>query len=145
MGGCIAIQVSARERRVDALVLLAAYTDLADYLRNKFRSRVPFLNEFGALATRVAGVDVSAMRTLDILKSSGTRPVFIIAGTADKSIPVSMSRALFQAAHDPKELWLVEGAGHGNVRDTVGSVIFDERVSSFLDKALFGSDFELAR
>jgi uncharacterized protein len=145
MGGCIAVQVSTRERRVDALVLLSAYDDISDYLRNKFRSRVPFLNEFGVLATRVAGVDVSAMRTLDILKSSGPRPVFIIAGTADKSIPVSMSRALFQAAHDPKELWLVEGASHGNVRDTAGSVLFDERASSFLDKALFGSDFELAR
>jgi uncharacterized protein len=84
------------------------------------------------------------MRTLDLLKTSAPRPVLIIAGTSDASIPSSMSRALFHAAHEPKELWLVEGANHGNVRDTVGPVIFDERVSIFLDKALLGSDVNLS-
>jgi uncharacterized protein len=144
MGTSIAVQVAARDRRVNALILLAAYTSLDDALRKEFQSRVPFLNEFGVLATRVAGVDVSAMRTLDLLKTSAPCPIFIIAGTSDASIPYSMSRALFQAAHEPKELWLVEGANHGNVRDTAGPVIFDERVSIFLDKALLGSDVDLS-
>jgi uncharacterized protein len=144
MGSCIAVQVATRERRVNALVLLAAYTNLADELRHKYQSRVPFLDEFGVLATRTAGVNVGAMRTLDLLKISASRPVLFIAGTADRSIPVSMPLALFQATHEPKELWLVEGANHGNVRDTAGSVAFDERVSMFLNRALFGSDVDLS-
>jgi pimeloyl-ACP methyl ester carboxylesterase len=86
--GCIAVQVSTREPRVKALVLLSAYVNLVDYLHNKFRSRVPLLDDFGVLATRAAGVDVSGMRTLDVLKSGAPRPVFMIAGTADASIPV---------------------------------------------------------
>jgi len=143
MGSCTAVQVAARDLRVKALVLLGAFANFADVLRDEFQSRVPFLNEFGVLGARMAGVAVSDMRTLDTLSATASRPVFIIAGTADG--PVSMPGALFQAAHEPKELWLVDGANHGNVRDTAGSVIFDERVRIFLDKALFGSDVDLAR
>ena len=42
------------------------------------------------------------------------------------------------------ELWLVKGANHGNARDTAGAAIFDERVSTFLDKVQFVSDVDLA-
>jgi pimeloyl-ACP methyl ester carboxylesterase len=140
MGTFIAVQVAARERRVKALLLLCPITNLADQIRYQSHSRVPFLNAFRLLATRLAGVHVDAMRTLDLLKASASRPVFIIAGTADGLIPVSMPLALSQAAHEPKELWLVKGADHGNVRDTASSTIFDERVSMFLNKALFGGD-----
>jgi hypothetical protein len=55
-----------------------------------------------------------------------------------------MPQALFQAAHEPKELWLVEGANHLNVRETAGPVIFDRRVSIFLDRALFAGDVDLS-
>lgn len=140
MGSCIAVQVAAHDRRVDALILVSAFSSLAD-LSN---SPVPFLNEFDLLAERMVGVDVGAMRTLDVLKASAPRPVFVISGTADTLIPVSMPKALFQAAHEPKELWLVEGANHGNVRDTASSAVFDARVSMFLNKALFGSNVDLS-
>jgi uncharacterized protein len=138
MGACIAAQVAAQNDRVNALVLLAAYTNLADELRYNFQSRVPFFSDLSVLATRMAGVHVGNMQTLDMLRSSPSRPVFIISGTADRSIPVSMPRTLFQAAREPKELWLVDGADHGDERDTAGPAIFDDRVRTFLDKALFG-------
>jgi fermentation-respiration switch protein FrsA (DUF1100 family) len=82
------------------------------------------------------------MRTIDTLGAIA-RPVLIIGGTADTSIPASMPRALFQAAHEPKELWLVDGADHGFERATAGPDIFDERVRIFLDKALLGKDADL--
>jgi pimeloyl-ACP methyl ester carboxylesterase len=141
-GSCIAVQVAARERRVNALIFLCAFTNLADQIRYQFHSRVPFLHAFSLLATRLAGVHVGAMRTLDLLRASASRPVFIIAGSADGLIPVSMPLALSQAACEPNELWLVEGADHGNVRDTAGPANFDERLSMFLNKALFGGDVD---
>jgi pimeloyl-ACP methyl ester carboxylesterase len=144
MGSFIAVQIAAQELRVNALVLLAPFTNLADEIRYQFQSHVPFLSEFSVLAARMAGVPVDDMRTVDILKATTSRPVLIIAGTEDSAIPVSMSRELFRAAHEPKELWLVYGANHGDLRDTAGSVVFDERVRIFLDTA-FGSDVDLAR
>jgi uncharacterized protein len=144
MGTYIAVEVAARDRRVAALVLLGAFTNLADQIRYQFRSHVPFLNEINVLVARMVGVDGNAIRTLDLLEASASRPILIIAGTADGLIPVSMPQALFQAAHEPKELWLVEGANHLNVRDTADPAIFDQRVSIFLDRALFAGDVDLS-
>jgi pimeloyl-ACP methyl ester carboxylesterase len=40
------------------------------------------------------------------------RPIFLIHGDADQLIPVSDARALYAAAGDPKQLWVVPGAVH---------------------------------
>jgi uncharacterized protein len=47
-------------------------------------------------------------------------PVLFIHGTADSQIPFEMSRSLYEAAPQPKRLWLVPNAGHNNVADTAG-------------------------
>ena len=139
IGSYIAAQVAAQDKRVDALILLAAFTNLADQIRYEFRSRIPLINQFSVIAARTAGVPVREMRTLDALNASSPRPILFIAGTEDWGIPVSMPQALFAAAHGPKELWLIEGADHVNTRDIAGPAIFDERVRTFLDNALAGN------
>lgn len=136
MGSCIAAQVAARDRRIDALVLLAAFTNLADQIRYEFRSHIPLINEFAVIAARIAGVPVDHMRTLDALKASSPRPIFFIAGTKDDEIPVFMPYTLYAAANGPKELWLIEGADHLDTRGIAGPAIFDDRVRAFLDNAL---------
>jgi hypothetical protein len=39
-------------------------------------------------------------------------PVFIVHGTADPVVPLRFGRRLFKAAPEPKELLVLEGAGH---------------------------------
>ena len=39
-------------------------------------------------------------------------PVMILHGTADESVPVTEARRLYAAAHEPKTMIEVEGAGH---------------------------------
>jgi len=39
-------------------------------------------------------------------------PVLVIAGSADQRTTLSESRRLFEAAPEPKELWVVQGAAH---------------------------------
>jgi uncharacterized protein len=138
MGSFIAAQVAANDRRVGALVLLAPFTELADQLRYQYRSRVPLVSEFAVLAARAAGVPVTEMRTLDALRAAPARPLLVIAGDRDSAVPVSMPRALHAAAPEPKAIWIVEGAGHVDLRDVAGPAVFDERIRAFLDKALFG-------
>lgn len=42
-------------------------------------------------------------------------PVLILHGTEDRTIPLEDARRLYAAAHEPKELIEVEGAGHASV------------------------------
>jgi fermentation-respiration switch protein FrsA (DUF1100 family) len=41
-----------------------------------------------------------------------TVPVMILHGTADANIPITEARRLYAAAHEPKTMIEVEGAGH---------------------------------
>jgi len=60
------------------------------------------------------------------------RPVLIIHGTADTTVPVAEAHTLYQSANDPKELYIVEGAGHNDVASVAGRQ-YGERVRSWLD------------
>jgi len=47
-------------------------------------------------------------------------PLLVIHGTRDELIPVEEGKALYEAANEPKELFLVEGAGHNDVSMAAG-------------------------
>ena len=136
MGSFIAAHVAAKDARVGALILLAPFTELAGQLRYQYRSRVPLVSEFAVLAARAAGVPVDKMRTIDALRASPARPLLIIAGNRDSAVHYSMPQKLYEVALEPKRLWIVEGAGHGDIRQTAQPAEFDERVRVFLDQAL---------
>jgi fermentation-respiration switch protein FrsA (DUF1100 family) len=58
------------------------------------------------------GVPLSAIsprRRIDVISP---RPLLIIHGTADRLIPARQAELNFESARQPKELWLVAGAGH---------------------------------
>jgi pimeloyl-ACP methyl ester carboxylesterase len=137
MGSSIAARVAAADPRVDAVILLAPFTDLAEQLRHQYRHRIPGLSEAAVLATRFAGVPVAQMRSLEAVQGLG-KPLMIIAGELDRAIPLSMPGALFAAAGEPKVLWVVRGAGHADARQVAGPVEFDGRIRDFLDASLFG-------
>jgi len=51
-------------------------------------------------------------RPIEAIAELRELPVLIIHGEADQVVPVHHGIALFEAAHEPKTLWLVPGAGH---------------------------------
>jgi fermentation-respiration switch protein FrsA (DUF1100 family) len=50
-----------------------------------------------------------------------TAPLLIIQGDRDEIIPPRLGRALFEAAPEPKSLWVVHGAGHNDLVETSGA------------------------
>jgi pimeloyl-ACP methyl ester carboxylesterase len=58
------------------------------------------------------------------------RPLMMIHGGADTYIKPEMARALFDLAHQPKELWLVDGAKH-NQAFQVANGEYQRRVLAF--------------
>ena len=63
------------------------------------------------------------------------RPLLIIHGGQDRDVPVDEARRLYEAAGDPKELWISEKAAHRCVDQTCPDE-YMARVLQFLDKWL---------
>jgi fermentation-respiration switch protein FrsA (DUF1100 family) len=98
LGGAVAVELATR-RPYRTLVVLSAFTSVADMARVRFR----WLPVGGLLRTR-----------FDSLGKIGRCPgrVFVAHGTADRVIPFDMGRRLFEAARGPKQLFAMEGYDH---------------------------------
>jgi fermentation-respiration switch protein FrsA (DUF1100 family) len=59
-------------------------------------------------------------------------PVFITVGTEDTLTPPEMAKALFQRANQPKQLYLVPGAGHNDIVE-IGGETLENQISGFID------------
>lgn len=57
-------------------------------------------------------------------------PKLFIQGDHDEIIPPRLGQALYAAAPAPKQFWVVEGAGHNNIRETAGPQ-FRQRLERF--------------
>jgi fermentation-respiration switch protein FrsA (DUF1100 family) len=101
LGTAVATYVVA-ERPARALVLEAPFTSALDIAAETYPwvpvswlMRDPFLTR-------------EAIKRVD-------EPVLIAHGTADTIVPVEQGRRLFEIAGEPKALFIVEGAGHGDL------------------------------
>jgi dipeptidyl aminopeptidase/acylaminoacyl peptidase len=113
MGGYVMAQVAARDPRLRAVILLSAPTDYAE-LTHWQQRRWGIFSEFPAsLALRNSGMPVAELRPIDVVHELAPRALFVIGGDADQVVPPFMAQALFDAARDPKSLWMVPGGTHG--------------------------------
>jgi len=107
LGGAVGIVVMAKEPLVKAGIFEAPFasyrSQAGDVIRRHwflfpFYVLVPFLNHRDD--------------PLRWIHKISPRPILLIHGTADTIVSPKMSKRLFDAAGEPKELWLVPGAGH---------------------------------
>ena len=65
------------------------------------------------LVEDVYGVDITQARPIDYVhKLAGRTAIFFINGDADTITPLAGMQALYQAASNPKQYWVVPNAGH---------------------------------
>ena len=60
-------------------------------------------------------------------------PVLLICGTDDHRIPCRHAEAIYDAAIGPKELWIVQGAGHASALGQAPAE-YETRVVSFFER-----------
>jgi len=134
LGAWVVAQVAPLDPRVGAVVLEGALTDLVEQTRYEYRRWGPLTQWPALLALR----DTEAWQgpyPSATLPRLAPRPLLIIAGADDTSVPPSMAEQLFRAAREPKELWIVPDAGHGNVW-SVARREYEERLAAFFTHAL---------
>lgn len=115
LGGA-AVLLGSQPSGFDAVVLEAVYPRVSRAVENRIRIRLgpltPVLTPL-LLVQLKPRLHVSA-RELEPIRSIGRlgSPVLIVAGSRDEHTTLAESEELFQAAVQPKRLWVVNGARH---------------------------------
>lgn len=140
MGGATAIMATARIPEIKAVVARSAYTSIEDNIGNGVESLTrlpsfPFAPLVVFFGQQQAGVDIRQVRPVDDIVTISPRPVLLVHGALDKTIPVANSYALYEAAKAPKELYIIENAGHGMLPQAGGEE-YVRRVVGFFDRYL---------
>jgi fermentation-respiration switch protein FrsA (DUF1100 family) len=121
--------------QVDALVLEAVYPDLHQAVKNRLQLHLgpagAWLAPLLTLQIRPRmGIDVNDLRPVDKIANIQA-PVFIVAGALDRRTTVADSQRLFDAAPEPKQLWIIPGARHEDLHRYVGTE-YEDRILQFL-------------
>ena len=135
MGGAVLARVAPTEPRLQALVFAGTPSNQARQIQWENRQWGP-LSWLPALwAVQRGGLPVYDDQPQDRIGAIAPRPVLIVTGTEDQTVPIFLAHDLFAAAREPKELFVVEGAGHGGYERVAGSTYLD-RLSAFFERAL---------
>lgn len=118
LGAAVAISV-VEHRPPSALVLRSPFTSLGDVGAFHY----PYLPVSILLWDRYPNVE--RIREVEV-------PVFVVAGSADRTVPLAQSRQVYETASEPKGFLLIEGADHNDFELTAGDELVAE-VVAFLE------------
>jgi hypothetical protein len=111
LGGALAIYYAASTKyraRVRAVITDSSFADYRLITREKLASS-PLTWAFQWLPSITVNNDYSPQASV---KALSPIPLLLIHGDGDRIVPVAHSRRLYESAAQPKEIWIVPGAGH---------------------------------
>jgi hypothetical protein len=116
LGGAVAIE-TARQRPAAGLVVQSSFTDLKEMARAAY----PQLPLHWITRNQFRSIEKVAELTL---------PKLFVHGVEDRTVPLAVGRKLYEAAAPPKELYLVERAGHNDIH-LHGGAAYARRLARF--------------
>jgi fermentation-respiration switch protein FrsA (DUF1100 family) len=136
MGAVTMIRATAQYPQIEALIADSPFTSLEE----EMDLRVPFpvmrsLIQF--FATWETGVGPDSVRPIDDIASISPRPVFIIQGMGDGMIPPDSAQRLYNAAREPRQLWVENDVPHLNMYSYYKTQ-YIKRAIKFFDQYLLG-------
>ena len=132
--------VLAKDRPpVSAVVLESMYPTIDQAVADRLRLHLGFLGPalapiFEVLLQPQLGITAADLRPIDRMGELGA-PVLIVGGTRDQHTTRQETEAIFAAASQPKELWLVAGAAHVDLHDFAKEE-YEHRISAHFAKYL---------
>ena len=127
----------------DALVIESVFPNIDDAVKNRIGMR---LGRAGRLFSFLLvyqlqlrlGVSPEELQPEESVKNFHS-PLLVIAGSQDRHTPLHESKRLFDNAHEPKELWVIEGAGHENFH-AFSPKKYEKKILDFFSKHLTPRD-----
>lgn len=138
LGGAAALLGPAGPLQADAFVLNAVYPDIRHAIRNRIASVTgkplaylgePLLTYQAPLRFGVWPDQLSPIKAISKVRA----PVLVIGGELDVFTPPNETRAIYQAASGPKQLWIVPNADHNQTTRGNG---YMSRMIAFFDATL---------
>ncbi|MBI2912796.1 MAG: alpha/beta hydrolase [Chloroflexi bacterium] len=122
MGAAAAIMAAAQTQDIAALVADSPYAHLEGVMRVNIPEFAPFrwMVPFGWVSVLagqlLSGGRLRHVRPVDDVARISPRPILFVYGERDSYIPHQQAGELFEAAGEPKELWLAAGSDHAVAR-----------------------------
>ncbi len=146
MGGAVAITTAAGEPSIKAVACDDTFARLLGVLIRGIGVVNPALRPAGFVAGPLAllfaslrlGAWLPSADPIRWVARISPRPLLLIHGEKDVFISTSEILALYRTAGEPKDLWIVPGAGHRNA-DELYPEEYRERVVGFFERWLGGS------
>jgi len=132
LGGSLAayyVEHTQRRDRIRALILESAFSDYVDIAQEKFADHW-FTWPFQWIPD--LSVD-DRFSPLPAMASISPIPLLVLHGDQDLTVPMRHGRRLYDAAREPKQLWIVHGAGH---IQTTGDPAVRDRLTAWLREVL---------
>ncbi len=139
-GGTLAIEYAAANEHIRAVAANSAFSSLNDTVADSVRfftglPPFPFAPLITFWAEREARFDVADVDATRVIGRLSPRPVLLMQGGADEAISRRSGERLYEAAHDPKELWFEPKVGHTGFDGALPQE-YERRVVGFFDRYL---------
>jgi fermentation-respiration switch protein FrsA (DUF1100 family) len=136
MGAAVALISAASDERVGAVVADSPFASERELVRSLLRKQIsPLHGPIAVLTERLLPYNPGEIEPLKEVAQIAPRATLFIHGMLDKTCDPADSLRLYEAAGDPKELWLLEGAGHCDAY-FADREAYCERVAVFFEKHL---------
>lgn len=133
--GAAAIVLAKQPLNLNAVILESLHPTIEEAVENRLKLHfgeyapvfLPLLLSQLQFYLDISTEELSPINHINNLDA----PLLLISGTDDMHTTLPETERLFSAAREPKELWIVPGAGHFNMHTYAGQE-YEQHVSDFL-------------
>ena len=136
LGGASAL-LGDVSKKAKVVILEAVYPTIEEAITDRFKI---YFGSFGTYLTPLLtvqikprlGIGMDELRPIDHVQNIEGAVMFVI-GSKDRHSTVLESKKMFLQAKEPKELWIIDGAGHANFDKFLGEE-YNKKILDFLEK-----------
>jgi uncharacterized protein len=144
MGGAVALTTTARRPEIQAVAAESPFSSFNETVVRFAKlfygvPRVPLVQITLFFIRARLGLDPEKDAPIHHVDKISPRPVFFIQGGSDRRMPVTEGELLFARAKEPKELWTIPDADHGEVSQIAGRR-HEDRLLDFFRRAFSEED-----
>ncbi len=120
LGAATVLRAAGEDTRIRAVIAESAFASLREQIDASFTAftglpAFPFAPMVVTMGEWMIGVNQDAVRPVDSVAHIAPRAVFIVHGARDPIMPLAGAHALYNAAREPKQLWILDDAAHGDI------------------------------